>query len=119
MTIGQNQNTILKRDLNTGAITIWYDRPGSDLSVLTASRDTSVIFAREVQSNSYYVVTAPNTATKMDLMFTSESRPDVRGFVVDANGIWVGSRDGMYLWNARTGGVRVSAVQGIPAGTCA
>jgi hypothetical protein len=45
--------------------------------------------------------------------------PSTSGLVADANGWWLGSLDGIYLWTPRIGAVLVSESLAAPAGACA
>lgn len=117
-TMGEAGNTILRRDLGTGATTTWWYRPGSDLYVVAVAGGVTFVNVREADAMSVYAVSASG-ATKVDFPMTAAYYPFFNGFVADVSGVWIGSGDGIYLWTARTGAVLVSGFAATPAGTCA
>jgi hypothetical protein len=45
--------------------------------------------------------------------------PYSNGVIGDANGWWIASVDGIYLWTPHTGAVLISTLGAAPAGACA
>jgi virginiamycin B lyase len=117
--IGPANNTISTRDLTTGATTTWLYRPGTDIYVTAVFNGQPIVSVGTMSEVTYMVVSAPNTAKVLNLPFTLDRNPQLYGFVSDPMGLWLGTKDGVYLWTARTGGVLVSEVDARPAGTCA
>jgi hypothetical protein len=117
--IGPANNTVSRRDLLTGATATWLYRPGTALRVTAATGGSVVVSVFDGRYNSNFVVTAPNRALRLDLPFNTDLNSYPEGFVSDSHGMWVGSMDGVFLWNERTEGVLISAGAATPAGTCA
>jgi len=117
--MGGANNTIVKRNLDTGAVTTWFYRPGTNLWVVAVVNDAGVVSVFDGQAVTFFMVAAPNRGSRMDFAFMHDRTPPLNGFVGDAGGIWVGSPDGTYLWTERTGGVLVSSLVARPAGKCA
>ena len=117
--IGGSTNEIQSRDLNTLVTTTWMYRSGSDLYVTGAGNGSIVVSGRDQTSSYLWVLSDPGQAQAVTVPDTSEAVPSTSAMVADANGWWVGSLDGLYLWTARTGAILVSESPAAPAGTCA
>ena len=116
--MGGSNNTIVKRNLDTGTVTTWFYRPGTNMWVVAIANDAPVVNVSDGQSSTFYVVDVANRGARMDFVFTTDRTPLLDGFVGGRSGIWVGSPDGIYLWTKRTGGVLVSDVVAVPASRC-
>jgi hypothetical protein len=110
--IGAVYNEISSRDLSTSKTTAWVYRPGSNLYVVAAANGSIIVQAYDEGSSALLVASAPGQVQQVTV--TPSSGP-----VADANGWWMGSLDGVYLWTPRTGAVLISELTAAPAGPCA
>jgi len=110
--IGAAYNEISSRDLSTSKTTAWVYRPGSSLYVVAAADGSIVVQAYDQGPGALLVASGPGQAQAVTVPLSS-------GLVADANGWWMGSLDGVYLWTPRTGAVLVSELTAAPAGPCA
>jgi virginiamycin B lyase len=117
--MGVANNEIKGRDVNTGVTTTWMYRPGSDLYVGAAANGTIVVSGRDLTSSYLWVLTSPGQPQPVTVPGTNDAVPSTSGVVADANGWWLGSLDGIYLWTPRAGAVLVSESLAAPAGVCA
>jgi streptogramin lyase len=117
--MGGATNEISKRNLATGKTTVWLYRPGTNMVVVATAGGMPILFAYDGQSTTYWIMSAPNQAQKMEFPFSTDRYGYLGGFVADAYGVWVGSVEGVYLWTPRTGGVLMTDERVTPAGTCA
>ena len=117
--IGGSNNEIQGRDLNTSMTTTWMYRPGSNLYVAGAADGSIVVSGYDTTSSYLWALSAPGQAQPVTIPGASDAVPSASGLVADANGWWVGSLDGIYLWTARHGAVLVSESLAAPAGACA
>src|SRR5438093_439884 len=93
--------------------------PHSEVHVVDVAGGMPILFVSDGQSTTYWIMSAPNQAQKMDFPFSTDRYGYLGGFVGDAYGVWVGSDEGLYLWTARTGGALMTDERVTPAGTCA
>jgi streptogramin lyase len=117
--IGQSNNEILSRDLTSLQTATWLYRPGSSMFVAGAGNGSIVVSGFEVASSFLVVLTGPSQAVPINVPETSDPVPVAGAPISDANGWWLGSLDGIYLWTQRTGAVLVSESLAAPAGACA
>jgi streptogramin lyase len=117
--MGASSDEILRRDLLTGATTVWLYRPGTSMGVVAVANRMPIVWIYDGLSTTYWIMTRANEAQRMDFPFSSVRYPSIGGFTGDAAGVWAGSLDGVYLWTPRTGGVLMSEVEATPAGICA
>jgi hypothetical protein len=117
--MGGSNNEIQSRDLTTLQTTTWLYRPGSDLYVGGATNGSIVVSGRDVTSGFLLLLAGPERAVPIYVPETSDPVPDSQGLIADANGWWIGSLDGVYLWTQHTGAVLVSESLAAPAGACA
>jgi len=117
--MGGATNEISKRDLATGKTTVWLYRPGTNMAVVATAGGMPILFVYDGQSTTYWIMSAPNQAQKMDFPFSTDRYGYLGGFVGDAYGVWAASDEGVYLWTQRTGGALMTDERVTPAGTCA
>jgi streptogramin lyase len=117
--IGGSNNEIQGRDMNTLQTTTWLYRPGSNMYVAGAAGGSLIVSGLDVMSSFLLVLTSPEQAVPINVAETSDPVPVSGGPIADANGWWLGSLDGVYLWTGRTGAVLVSQSLDVPAGACA
>ena len=117
--MGGATNEILKRDLVSGKTATWLYRPGTILGVAAVAGGKPIVSIFDGDSTTYWIMSGPNQTQRIDIPFSQARYPNVRGFVGDANGVWVGSDDGVYLWTPRTNSVLMVNEPATPAGTCA
>jgi streptogramin lyase len=117
--IGGSNNEIQGRDLNTSITTTWLYRPGSNLFVQAVANDSIIVSGYEVSGPSVWVVSGPGQAVTITVPETSDALPYSNGVIGDANGWWIASVDGIYLWTPHTGAVLISTLGAAPAGACA
>jgi streptogramin lyase len=117
--IGPASNEILRRDLTTSQTTTWLYRSGFGLYVVAATSDSVIVSGNDTSSSYLWLVSGPGQAIPINVPETTEPVPLSQGLIADANGWWIGSLDGVYLWTPHTGAVLVSASLASPAGTCA
>jgi hypothetical protein len=117
--IGPSHNEVQSRDLITSQTTTWLYRSGSDLYVAGATSGSIVVSGRERGSGFLLLVTSPGQAVPINVPETGDPVPLSTGLIADANGWWLGSLDGVYLWTQHTGAILVSESLAAPAGACA
>ena len=117
--MGPSHNEVQSRDLGTSQTTTWLYRSGSDLYVVGAADGSIVVSGRERGSNVVLLVTGPGQAVPITVPETGDPVPLTQGLIADANGWWLGSLDGIYLWTPHTGAILVSGSLASPAGACA
>ena len=117
--IGGSNNEIQGRDLNTSQTAIWFYRPGSDLFVTGSANGSIVVSGRDGMSGFLLVLSSPDQAVPIQVPETGDPVPVSGGPIADANGWWLGSLDGVYLWTPHTGAILVSESLASPAGACA
>lgn len=117
--IGANFNEVDSRDLSTSRTKAWLYRPGSNLFVLAAANGSILVQAYDLGSGALLVAGAPGQSQAVTVAGTGRPVPLSGGLVNDANGWWLGSLDGLYLWTPHTGAVLVSELTAAPAGQCA
>jgi streptogramin lyase len=117
--IGGSNNEIQGRDLTTSVTTTWMYRPGANVYVGGATDGTIVVSGYDTSSSYLWVLSAPGQAQPITVPGTNDAVPSSSGLIADANGWWMGSLDGIYLWTPRTGAVLVSESPATPAGACA
>jgi hypothetical protein len=117
--IGGSNNEIQGRDLNTLQTTTWLYRPGSNMYLGGATGGSIIVSGADVTSSFLLALTGPEQAVPINVPETGDPLPISGGPIADANGWWLGSLDGIYLWTARTGAVLVSQSLDVPAGACA
>ncbi|HXB05143.1 MAG TPA: hypothetical protein VNY77_09810 [Candidatus Angelobacter sp.] len=117
--IGPASNEILRRDLTTSQTTTWLYRSGFGLYVVAASDDSIIVSGNDTSSSYLWLVDGPGQAVSINVPETSDPVPYAQGLIADANGWWIGSLDGLYLWTPHTGAVLVSDSLVAPAGACA
>jgi streptogramin lyase len=118
-TEGPAYNEVQGRDLSTSKTTTWIYRPGSNLAVAAAANGSIFVHGYDVAADILLVATAPGQAQPVTVPETGNPVPLSIGLVADANGWWMGSLDGVYLWTPHTGAILVSEVTAAPAGPCA
>ncbi len=116
---GRGENEVQSRDLGTSKTTTWIYRPGSFLAVAAAANGSIFVHGYDVASDFALVVTAPGQAQPVTVPETDNPVPLSSGLVADANGWWIGSLDGVYLWTPHTGAILVSELTAAPTGPCA
>jgi streptogramin lyase len=116
---GSADNEVQSRDLITSNTTTWIYRPGSNLYVVAVANGSILVHGYDAGSEFLLVVTAPGQAQPVTVPETGNSVPLSSGLVADANGWWIGSLDGVYLWTRHTGAILVSELTAAPAGPCA
>jgi hypothetical protein len=117
--IGGSNNEVQGRDLNTSMTTTWLYRPGSNLYVQAAANDSIIVSGYDISGSSIWVVSGPGQAVPITVPETGDAVPYSNGVVGDANGWWIASLDGIYLWTPHTGAVLISTLSASPAGACA
>jgi hypothetical protein len=117
--IGGANNEVQSRDLNNGTTTTWFYRSGAGLRVVGAAGGSIMVSGYDWAGSYLWAVNGPGQAVLITTPESGEPLPITSGLVPDANGWWLGSLDGVYLWTARTGAILVSEVTSTPAGTCA
>lgn len=117
--IGGANNEVQSLDLNTGQKTTWVYRPGSDLYVIGASSGTIIVRGHDSGSAFVLLISAPGHAVPLTVPESGDPLPLTSGLIGDANGWWMGSEDGVYLWTPHTGAILVSTLTAAPAGACA
>jgi hypothetical protein len=117
--IGGANNEIRSRDLKTGVTTRWFYRSGSGVRVAGAANATILVGGYDNAGTYLWALTSPGQAVPITVPRSEDAVPYTSGLVADANGWWLGSLDGIYLWTARTGAILVSESLASPAGTCA
>jgi streptogramin lyase len=117
--IGGSYNEVQSRDLITSQTTTWFYRPGSDLYVMGAANGSIVVSGRDSDLSYLWVVSSQGQADALTVPGTGDLLPYSGGLIADANGWWLGSLDGVYLWTPRTGAVLVSEALAAPVGQCA
>jgi streptogramin lyase len=117
--IGGSNNEIQGRDLNTLQTTTWLYRPGSNMYLGGATGGSIIVSGFDVMSSFLLALTGPEQAVPINVPETGDPVPISGGPIADANGWWLGSLDGVYLWTGRTGAVLVSQSLDVPAGACA
>src|ERR1700730_7426692 len=117
--MGVSNNEIRGRDLNTLVTTTWMYRPGSNLYVAAAANGSIVVSGHDLASSYLWVVSSPGQAQAITAPGTGDAEPFTNGAIADANGWWLGSLDGIYLWTPRNGAILASESLAAPAGACA
>ena len=117
--MGVSYNEIQRRDLSTSQTTTWFYSPGSNLYAVTAANGSILVSGSNGSATNLWAVTGPGQAVPITVPGSVDAVPNTNGLVYDANGWWIGSLDGVYLWTQRTGAVLVSESLGAPAGACA
>jgi len=117
--IGGSNNEIQGRDLLTSVTTTWLYRPGSNLYMGGAANGSIVVSGYDTTSSYLWVLSAPGQAQPITVPGTSDAVPSSSGLIADANGWWIGSLDGVYLWTPHTGAILISELLASPAGACA
>lgn len=116
--IGGSNNEVQSRDLSTSQTTSWFYRAGSDLHVVGVANGSIVVSGRDSNSSYLWVVSSPGQAEAITVPGTGDVLPVTSGLIADANGWWLGSLDGVYLWTPHTGAILVSESPAAPAGAC-
>jgi len=117
--MGPSHNEVQSRDLITSQTTTWLYRSGSDIYLAGAADGSIVVSGRERGLATVLLVSAPGQAVPINVPETADAVPLSQGLIADANGWWLGSLDGIYLWTPHTGAVLVSESLASPAGACA
>jgi hypothetical protein len=117
--MGGSNNEIQGRDLNTSLTTSWLYRPGSNIYVQAVASDSMIVSGYDISGSYIWVVSGPGQAVPITVPETSDAVPYSGGIVGDANGWWIASLDGIYLWTPHTGAVVISVLNASPAGICA
>jgi hypothetical protein len=117
--IGPASNKILRRDLTTSQTTTWLYRSGFGLYIVAATGDSIIVSGNDTSSSYLWLVSSPEQATPINVPETSDPVPLSQGLIADANGWWMGSLDGLYLWTPHTGAILVFQLTASPAGACA
>jgi streptogramin lyase len=117
--IGPAPNEILRRDLTTLQTTTWLYRSGFGLYAVAAAGDSIIVSGNDTSSSYLWLMNGPGQAVPIDVPETGDAVPLSQGLVADANGWWLGSLDGIYLWTQHTGAILVSESLASPAGACA
>jgi ligand-binding sensor domain-containing protein len=84
-----------------------------------ATGGSIIVSGFDVMSSFLLVLTGPEQTVPINVPETSDPVPASQGLIADANGWWVASLDGLYLWTPHTGGILVSESLAAPAGACA
>lgn len=107
-------NEVGRRDLNTGAVEIWFYHPGFNVAPAGAFVGGGILAWVEPPlggHHEYWLVTSPGASRLV-------AQIDGGGGVADSHGIWMGSLDGLYLFT-RDGQVkRMSTELGNPGAGC-
>jgi hypothetical protein len=117
--MGPSHNEVQSRDLITSQTTTWLYRSGSDIYLVGAADGSIVVSGRERGLATVLLVSAPGQAVPINVPETGDAVPLSGGPIADANGWWLGSLDGIYLWTPHTGAILVSESLASPAGACA
>jgi streptogramin lyase len=117
--IGPASNEIQRRDLTTLQTTTWLYRSGFGLYAVAATGDSIIVSGDDTSARYLWVMSAPGQAVPITVPETADAVPLSQGLIADANGWWLGSLDGIYLWTPHTGAVLVSESLAAPAGACA
>jgi hypothetical protein len=113
------KNEVQSRDLSTSLTTTWLYRPGSNLYVQAATSGSIIVSGYDSSGSYEWVLNGPGQAQLLTVPGTGDPLANPSGVIGDANGWWLGSLDGIYLWTPHTGAVLVSENQASPAGSCA
>jgi hypothetical protein len=112
-------NEIDRIDLKTGARETWMYRPGTGLSIVgfdTVGRPLIVAGKWGLDLEAMLLL-AIDPATQLNL-FQGDLAQTFRGAIGDAHGTWLGSSQGVYLYEAADGLRKVSNQPGMPANGC-
>jgi hypothetical protein len=112
-------NEIDRIDLKTGSRTTWIYRPGTGLSIVGfdgAGRPLIVASGWGLDLKAMLFI-ATDPASERDV-FQGDLAQTLGGAISDANGTWIGSSQGIYLYTAGAGLQKVSNQPGTPANGC-
>jgi hypothetical protein len=116
---GGGYNELQGRDLNTSTITTWLYRSGSSLYFANAASSSILVSGYDSYGTYLWVVGAPGKADLITDPATGDPLAHGSAFPAAADGWWLGTPSGLYLWTARTGAVLIADVDATPAGACA
>lgn len=108
-------NEVVRRDLKTGAVEIWFYHPGFNVAQAGAFIGGGILAWVEPPlggEHEYWLVTAPGVSRLVARIEAGGSS------VADGHGIWMGSDHGLYLFTRDGGVARVSDLPGAPANGC-
>jgi hypothetical protein len=116
---GGGYNELQGRDLITSTITTWLYRSGSSLYFANAATSSILVSGYDSYGTYLWVVGAPGKADLITDPATGDPLAHGSAFPAAADGWWLGTPSGLYLWTARTGAVLIADVDATPAGACA
>ena len=108
---------LLRRDLANGAIASWYYEPGRNVVLLGFDQADHPIVdvLSSTDATEVWLVTAPGRRERIDAGTFSEAPFGPFG---DTHGTWLRGQQGIFLYTAAAGLVKVSSVVGDVAGRC-
>ncbi len=116
---GGGYNELQGRDLNTSTVTTWLYRSGSSLYFANAASSSILVSGYDSYGTYFWVVGAPGKPDLITDPATGDPLAHGSTFPAAADGWWLGTPSGLYLWTARTGAVLIADVDATPAGACA
>lgn len=108
-------NEVVRRDLTTGAVEIWFYHPGFNVAQAGAFIGGGLLVWVEPPlggNHEYWLVTAPDVSRLIVHLDGGG------GSLADSHGLWMGSSSGLYLFTGNGGVARVTDLPGEPANGC-
>lgn len=107
-------NEVARRDLTTGAVTVWFYHPGVNIAFVAAFKSGGILVWAEPASgpHEYWVVPSPGQSR------LAASLDYGGAAVADGQGIWLGTNSNLYQFDASGSVAKVAAADGDPAGGC-
>src|SRR5712691_574172 len=107
-------NEVVRRDLKTGSVEVWFYHPGFNVALVGAFVGGGLLVWVEPNSgpHEYWLVTVPDTSRLIAYIEYGG------GSMADTHGIWMGSNNGLYLFTREGGVARVADLPGDPANGC-
>jgi streptogramin lyase len=115
---GPTSNQVVRLDLGTGQVAPWLYVSGASLYVIAVSAGRLLVSGYFRHGFGTWIVSGANQAERITVPGTGEDFAFNAGFVSDANGVWLGGLDGIYLWRPGKGISLVSDAIAAPAGMC-
>jgi hypothetical protein len=103
-----------RRDLKTGAVEIWFYHQGANVAFVNAFVGGGIVAWVEPSTgpHEYWLVTVPGNSRLI-------AQIDYGGAsMVDVHGVWLGGRNGLFLFKNDGGFVKLSDLPGEPGGGC-
>ncbi len=111
---------LVRHDLNGGPETIWFAKPGTQMTLLGMDGAQPVVAAQTDAVTEVWLVTGSNQGQLLSSTPAAQSDGLLHptSMLSDSNGIWIGSTTGVFLWANGVALEKLSSQRGSPAGNC-